>query len=418
MYEELNTVELKETISNTFLKTVSAFANYQDGEIIFGVADNGEIKGIKNINELCDAIESKIIDTIQPMPDFSLEIDHLNKIVKVLVKKGFDTPYLYKNKAYIRNHKSTVEVDRLHLNRLILKGQNITFESLECENQDLTFKYLENKFKNSLALGNFSEDVAKSLGLMNKNEKYNNAGALFSDKNNYQILDIVKFGDNIDEILFRKTSSNCCVLQAFDKAIDVYSNFLQIEKIDGFERKSCDLIPKVAFREALLNALLHRTWDVPICSKVTIYSDRVEIYSPGGLPSAISEDDYLNKQISFPRNLIMCSIFYRLGLIEKFGTGILRIINSYKNYLNKPKFEIDENWINIILPFINQNIDMSADEKVIVGILDNSVPLSSANLSKLSKFSQSKVTYICKHLAELGIVKISGNGRSTKYSLK
>ena len=70
--------------------------------------------------------------------------------------------------------------------------------------------------------------------------------------------------------------------------------------------------------------LIHRLWDVNASIKVSMLEDRIEISSPGGLPAGISEEEYLNGQVSILRNPIIGNVFFRLKYIEKFGTGIMR----------------------------------------------------------------------------------------------
>ena len=136
---ETRIIEFKETITNTFLKTVSAFSNYNGGEIYFGIDDNGNVKGIADVKQSCLDIENKINDSISPQPDYTLEIQN-DSTIKLTVKSGIHKPYLYKSKAYKRNDTATIEVDTLELSRLILEGKNIRFEELPYNEQKLTFE--------------------------------------------------------------------------------------------------------------------------------------------------------------------------------------------------------------------------------------------------------------------------------------
>src|SRR5699024_3062772 len=128
-----------------FLKTVSAFSNYDGGEIIFGIDDDGNIKGLTNAKQACLDIENKINDSITPQPDYTLEFQNNDRTIKLTVKSGLQKPYLYKSKAYKRNDTATIEVDTLEFSRLILEGKNIGFEELPCEDQELTFDVLAEK---------------------------------------------------------------------------------------------------------------------------------------------------------------------------------------------------------------------------------------------------------------------------------
>ena len=106
-----------------------------------------------------------------------------------------------------------------------------------------------------------------------------------------------------------------------EQVLQMFRRYYQYEKIEGTERNVVDKIPEKAFREAIANALVHRMWDVKASIKVSMYSDRIEINSPGGLPEGINEEEYLNGQISILRNPIIGNVFFRLKYIEKFGTG-------------------------------------------------------------------------------------------------
>ncbi len=150
--KESKELELKSTITNTFLKTVSAFSNYNSGKIIFGVDDNGKIIGLENIEELCLDLENKINDNISPKPDFKFIKDTKKNIITLIVEEGFNKPYLYKGKAYKRNDTSTVEVDRIELNRLTLLGLNQYYEELKARKQDLEFKVLTKELEEKLSL--------------------------------------------------------------------------------------------------------------------------------------------------------------------------------------------------------------------------------------------------------------------------
>ena len=155
---ETRTTEFKEMITNTFLKTVSAFSNYDGGEIFFGIDDNGNIKGLSDVKQACLDIENKINDSITPQPDYTLELQNNDRTIKLTVKSGLQKPYLYKSKAYKRNDTATIETDTLELSRLILEGKNIRFEELPCEDQELTFDTLCQKLKECIQIETFHQD--------------------------------------------------------------------------------------------------------------------------------------------------------------------------------------------------------------------------------------------------------------------
>jgi len=406
--KESRELELKSTITNTFLKTVS----------VFGVDDTGQIIGLENIEELCLDLENKINDNISPKPDFRFIKDTKKNIITLIVEEGFNKPYLYKGKAYKRNDTSTVEVDKVELNRLTLLGLNQYYEELKARKQDLEFKVLKKELEEKLSLKDFSKDILKTLNLYDDKNGYNNAAELFADKNNFAGVDIAKFGKNIDEILDRNLFINMSIISQFQKTLEVFNRYYKYEQILGSERIEKELIPEKAFRETIANALIHRTWDVNSNIRISMYEDKIEISSPGGLPSGISEKEYLNGQISQLRNPILANIFFRLKYIEMFGTGIRRINESYKDYSVKPAFEIFENSIKITLPIITTRLFLTTDEKIVMDILEKGAILSSSEILKMTELKKDKLNRLLKKLIQKNYIDVIGNGRGTKYLKK
>lgn len=417
MERESRTLEYKESVSKSFLKTVSAFANYGTGKIIFGISDSLKTKEINNPIQTCLDIENAINDSIKPIPPFFLEINK-DKTITLTVKEGLDKPYLYNNKAYRRSDSATVEVDRTALKRLILEGTNQSYEELISKNQNLTFEYLEKVLVDKLGIQEFNTDTLKTLQLMNFDNTINNAGALFADKNSFKGIDIVRFGDSINEITNRITLENMSILNQFNKTMEVFELYYEVEVIDGFERKKVELIPNNAFREVIANALVHRLWDVDANIKVSMYKDKIEISSPGGLPNDLDEEDYLNGGISVLRNPIIGNIFFRLNYIEKFGTGIKRINDAYRNSFLKPTYRLTDHVISITLPSVNGVLKLNENETTLLKHLSGGKLLSRVQLEELSGLSKTQTIRALNSLIEKEYVVSSGTGRNSKYSLK
>ena len=407
--------EFKEDLSSGFLKTVSAFANFGTGKILFGIKDDGSIKGIQNPYKMCLDIENKINDSIQPKPDFSFSINRKTGVITLEVKDGAFKPYLYKGKAYRRSDTATVEVDQIELKRLILMGDNMSFEELPSPAQDLTFESFFRIIQQKLKLESLSTDVLKTLGFYTKKGEFNHAAALFADKNNFSGIDMVRFGASISEILDRDILTNKSILEEYNQAIFFFEKYYQYEKIEGMERNLIERIPIEAFRETLANAIVHRVWDIPAHIRIAMYPDRIEIYSPGGLPSGISKEEYLKGYISRLRNPIIANVFFRLHLIEMFGTGIKRIMDCYEEYDVKPIFDISENNICVTLPVVDRKKEVNSDEMIILEILSKGIRLSSSELVLKSGFGKNKVVRLIGSLLEKNYVQKEGSGRGIKY---
>ena len=412
---ETRQIELKEEISNTFLKTVSAFSNYDGGEIYFGIDDNGNIKELADAKQACLDIENKINDNIIPQPDYTLELQNNDKTIKLTVKSGIQKPYLYKSKAYKRNDTATIEVDILELSRLILEGKNIQFEDLPCKDQDLSFHILSQKLKDHIQLENFNQDTLRTLNLYNSNTGYNQAAGILADKNHFPGIDIVKFGETISVIHKRVTLDHMSILDVYDQALDIFKDYYQYEEIQGTDRKKIEMIPEAAFREAVANSLIHRVWDIKAQIKIAMFDDRIEIISPGGLPPGITEEEYLSGKISILRNRNLANVFYRLGFVEIFGTGITRIKQLYEQSLKQPAFEVSENTIKVVLPVFEKNLNLTIDEQKVYQILSKSMLKSISDITPHVAFGKSKTTQLLKEMSKKGIVKIEGRGRGTKY---
>lgn len=415
---ETRTTEFKEKITNTFLKTVSAFSNYDGGEVLFGIDDNGNIKGLSDVKQACLDIENKINDSITPQPDYTLELQNNDRTIKLTVKSGLQKPYLYKSKAYKRNDTATIEVDTLELSRLILEGKNIRFEELRYEEQELTFDTLCQKLKEYIQIETFNQDTLKTLNLYNNTIGYNNAAGILADENHFPGIDMVKFGENISVIHKRATFNHISILTVYEKAAEVFKDYYQYEEIQGTDRKKIEKIPEAAFREAIANALIHRAWDVESQIKVSMFDDRIEIISPGGLPSGITEDEYLSGKLSVLRNRNLANVFYRLGLVEIFGTGITRIKQLYAESLIKPEFEVSENAIKIVLPIFETNVNLTEDEKVIYKFLSKTMLKPISEIAPYVPFGKSKTTQLLKAMEKKGVIAVEGKGRGTKYIIK
>lgn len=194
----------------------------------------------------------------------------------------------------------------------------------------------------------------------------------------------------------------------------MFRDYYQYEIIEGAERKNVEKIPEAAFREAIANALIHRAWDIESQIRVLMFDDRLEVISPGGLPSGITEDEYLSGKISVLRNRNLANVFYRLGFVEIFGTGITRIKQLYESALRKPDFEVSENTIRIMLPVFEENINLTEDEKQVYALLSTTMLKPISEIAPYTPFGKSKTTQLLKEMSQKGVVEVKGKGQRHK----
>ena len=410
---ESPTVEYKESVTPTFLKTVSAYANYGTGKIEFGVDDEGVAVGLANPVEECLRIENMINDSFDPAPRYSLEPDEKRGTVTLTVYEGQDKPYRSKGKAYRRNDSATVEVDRFEYGRLTLEGSNLTFDALTSARQDLSFHALEHKCIDHLGISELTPDIMRTLRLLGK-EGYTNAAALLADENEFPGIDCVRFGESEDVIFDRETTVGVSAIEQVDRAVAMFVRYYRYERIEGFERVQADRIPLEAFREAVANALVHRTWDVQANVQVALYNDRVVVTSPGSLPAGLTTEQYLYGQISVLRNPIVAEVFLKLDYIEKFGTGIARIRRAYRDSLSQPIFDVRGGMVTVTLP-VTDAFEGSEEEVQVLKALSGGRVMSRSEIEKQAGLSRTRTLTALESLLKRNAVVKQGTGRATKY---
>ena len=430
---ETKTIEFKREYTKSILKTVSAFSNFHDGEIIIGVDDDFNIIGVDDVVQIKLNLENAINDNITPRPYYEIQEEFVQGKTVIILKVylGENTPYLYDNKAYKRMDTSTVVVDRYDYEVLILKGRNQSYDELIYKDDNLKFEYLNKKLREKLDLGIISQDILKTLGLI-KNDKFTNAAAMLSDNNPLKVsgVSLIRFeGNSVTNIKDRVMLRNISLLEVFDKSIEFYHKHINTsEIIKGAYRQTIEEIPFVAYREALANSIVHRDYIIESDIKIEIYDNRIEIISPGGLPIGITEEEYLDGRISVPRNKIITDIFQRLGIIERLATGIRRIREYYKDYKNKPEFIISKNTITVILPNVrfrtktdermNERMnELSEDEEKVINFLLENNQISRIKVEDLLSLKKTFSVKVLNGLIEKDIIERIGRGKNTYYIL-
>lgn len=411
---ETATLEFKQQLSKSYLKTVSAYANYGTGKIIFGIADDGTPVGLTDPQDTCLRVEHAINDSIDPVPRFELSIEEDTRTVTLTVHEGPDKPYLFSGRAYRRADTSTVEVSRLEYGRLVLTGEHVSFDALVAKEQDLAFGHLEKELASKLGVKPLDQNSLISLELMAPSGEYCNAAALLADSNQFPGVDVARFGESTNIIHSRHAFERTSVLEQMQRTLEVFDTYYAYEEIVGFERITKTLVPREAFREAIANALVHRCWDVRANIKVGMFADRIEITSPGGLPAGITEELYLAGGPSVARNPILANVFFRLGHIERFGTGIPRILNEYAHETVSPSFALRDSSITVTLPVtVLENV--TPDERAILDVLAKGSALTRSQIAEKTQLSKSKAIRTLNALIDKKLITKIGEGRSVRY---
>lgn len=431
-FKESETVELKLIVTDVIKKEIVAFANSEGGTIYIGVSDDGEVVGIEDSDKSGLQVSNMVHDNIKP--DLSMFVSYrtLNfdgkEVLSIDVERGTNRPYYLANKGlrpegvYIRHGFSSIPASDSTIRNMIKETDGDVYEALRSINQDLTFNSCENEFKNRNI--DFKEQALK---LVSNDGLYTNLGLLLSDQCPYTIKAAVF--EDYDQSLFkdRNEFSGSLLKQLEDvySFIDKYNNnrstFDKLWRIDTRD------YPEKALREALLNSIVHRDYSYSASTLISIYKDRLEIVSVGGLMPGYELKDIKNG-LSDTRNPNLAYIFYRLKLIEAYGTGIKKIYDAYELSGCEPEIITTNNSFKIILPNLNykqnNNLYISSpemiycDENILLKYLNDNQSITRKEVETLMGLSQSSAGRILKKMVDEGKLIQFGGSRNIKYILR
>ena len=433
MIEDKST-EFKRIFVDEIKKTVIAFANTNGGIIYIGIDDNGDIVGIDNVDDTILRVTNTMRDAIKP--DITMFMDCIcekinNKdVIKIIVQTGTSKPYYLAKKGirpegvFVRQGASSVPATETAILKMIKETSGECFEIARSINQDLHFKYLENIFKDKAI--SFNENNKKTLGLIGEDNTYTNLGLILSDECPYTIK-IAVFEGNIKSIFKDRYEFNGSMIKQLEEAYNYIDRYNSTKaEFKGLNRIDIRDYPIEAIREALLNAVVHRDYSFSSSILINIFNDRMEFVSIGGLVKGITYDDIM-LGISIARNKNLANLFYRLKLIEAYGTGIMKIQASYTDCIYKPKIEVSDNAFKIILPNKNAIINGSVNhikcssntnvEKVL-SLLRQKQNIIRKDIEKELNVSQATAILLLNKMQKENLIVKIGAGKNSSYILR
>ena len=387
---ESTNIEFKEKVeytkSKSWLKSVSAFANSNGGILLFGVRDvDKEPIGLDNVVKDSEKVSELINDKITPLPRYELKTFKENDkaFMEIKVGDGPRTPYYYngdgRKEAFVRAGNQSISAPKHILDGLILKGQNTTFDELPSRFgiSDVSFTLLNASLKSETGNELNKDKDYISLELVTRDKKVTNAGLLLSDQGlliQSRIFctrwkGLVKGsidGDAIDDKEY--TGSIISLLENAETFIKNHSRVGWA--IHGMKRIEVEDYPVRAIREAIVNAIVHRDYQM-IGSEIhiDIYDNRLEITSPGGMiDGSFIQNLDITKISSMRRNRVISDVFNRLHFMERRGSGLTRIVESYSDYNIKPEFNSDVSSFKVIFPNKNyiKNVPINSGKSPVV----------------------------------------------------
>jgi ATP-dependent DNA helicase RecG len=433
MIHETEQIEFKEIFVPEIKKEVVAFANSDGGTVYIGIRDNGQFVGLENSDFVMQQASNAIRDGISPDITLFTQLSFVNEdgktAVKIEVSRGTKRPYYLRDKGmkpsgvYVRQGTASVPASEDAIRRMIKETDGDSFENNRSLIQELSFTYLKKEFASRKI--DFGAVQQKNIGIMTSDRIYTNLGLLLSDQCKHSVKLAVFQGT--DKLVFkdRKEFSGSLLKQLEDtySAIDFYNETKAT--FQGLIRNDERDYPMEAIRETLLNAIVHRDYSFSGSTFVNVYTDKIEFISLGGLVSGLSLEAVM-LGASQPRNEKLAALFYRMRLIEAYGTGIGKIMSSYSNAAKKPVLENVDGAFRVVLPNRNyetvsvaENISTTQPTyQMIEAYLSQHKSATRKELETLLNLGTTRTSTLLKEMMELGTIVKIGSGKLTRYSLK
>lgn len=446
IFRESETTELKEVVVDDIKKEIIAFANCDGGKLYIGVQDDGTVIGVDDPDGVSLQISNMVRDSIKPDVTMFLHYETIKEdgkeIVTVDVQRGTDRPYYLAKKGmrpegvYVRQGYSSVPATDTAIRHMIKETDGDRFEAMRCLNQELTFEVAKKEFE--LRKMEFGSRQMRTLRLIDQDGLYSNLALLLSDQCVHTIKVAVFQGT--DQSVFKdRREFTGSLMQQMNEVYDFIDFRNQtratIEKLLRIDVRD---YPEIAVREALLNLLVHRDYSFSASALINIYTDRIEFVSIGGLMPGIDLEDIM-VGISICRNQDLANVFYRLQLIEAYGTGMGKIMKAYKDVEEKPLIETTKNVFKIILPNINAKYEsesaftpkaepattfnveteksFSSEEKEILEYAQSHGAITRNDVIKLLKVSTSTASRFLRKMVKNNLLKRNGKARNTNYTI-
>ena len=435
---EGTTIEFKREYNEKVNQTMLAFINTEGGELCLGLSDDGTVYGIAGDIDLeARKVTASFRDSVTPDPSGYFKVEPEKRdgkyILKITVERGGAIPYCFSRYGlvpqgvYIRVGSSTVMATREHIRRMIKDngvGQFITELSIK---QDLTFEYADRIFSEKDIP--FGDRQKQSLGLIRPDNRYKNLALLLSDQSPSSTKAAIFEGTNKEKFKDRKEFTG-----SLFKQIDEVLAYLRVyNRMRGtFEGAAPTKLayridhpdyPPIALREAYINALVHRDYYIEGSTLVSMFDDRLEFMSLGGVMPGVTHDLML-AGVSVARNEKLAQIFYRLAIIEAFGTGIPRIFSAYENSSLKPEIPVIDGGFLIRIPNMNYHIQ-PIKENGIASSSNEEKLLATFPASGFSKeeaavalgISESGAYKLLQRMQERGLLNSRKSGKKWLYTV-
>lgn len=436
---ESHTLEFKVTLpkNDQIIKTVIGFCNQAGGRLILGIDNDGKIVGIEEDEamQLMESLEHTIYQATTPpiLPKIFLQRIGDKLILVLKVSSGMNKPYYKKSEGlergtYVRVGRSTLRATADMIEELRWQGRGLSFDVMPIYQATVTdldsnkiLKFLETRTKEKQI--SITEEILKAYKLTAEEHAHIYPSVcgllLFGKKVDYWFSEAMIICTHFSGVSGREAiATRDCVGTLFEQFLNAYEFVLsQINKsfsIREPKREEKFEIPEVAIRELLLNALIHRNYHLRAPIKVSIYQNRIEIFSPGGFPTPFTS---MKLGLTDVRNMAICRIFRESGYIEKLGTGILTAFEAYEKWgLPEPTIIDGENFVKCILPRgVHGSVQVSDNLQLILRLFTTADELTVSDLIETLHMPRATATRRLNELVKNGALIKMGKGKGTKY---
>ena len=438
LFENQN-IEFKQEYVPDIRKEVMGFANAEGGTVYVGIRKDGTVFGVGDpdgvilqiVNSLKDALAPDIMPFVRVN---SVEIEG-KQVVEINVTTGTNRPYYLREKGlkpsgvYVRKGSSTQPMTEEGIREMILQNSGRSFELCRSMNQELTFHTLQAEMQKRLI--ELGTSQMRTLKLIGEDGLYTNLALLLSDQ--CETTTKVALFQGTDKEVFRdRKEFTGSILKQLEEVYQ-FINLLNKTKatFSGLDRTDMRDYPEEAVRESLLNSIVHRDYSFSGSNLVNIYENRMEFVSLGGLVSGL-ELKSIFLGVSQSRNPNLAAVFYRMRLIESYGTGIGKIERAYKTYQFQPEFETAKGVFRVTLPNRNEEqerekqttesvdtmVFLNEQKSLIVQYAKENGSVTRKEVEDLIGAGTTKAFRLLKELCEAGKLEQKRNGKLSTYVIK
>lgn len=364
--KEHQSIEWKESWQDEYLKWICGYANAYGGTIYIGTDDDGNVVGIDNARDLLERIPNKITDTMGIIADVNLLYKGELEYLQIIVDK-YPSLISFRGKYYYRSGSTMREITGKELERALLKTQGRTWDgvplpklSVSALKQDAIQLFKDKAVKRGRLT---KEEVSvedtilmDNLHLIDEDGYLIRAAmlAFYKDPEKWVTGSYIKIGyfGKSDSDLVYQDEVHGPLIEQVDKTVDlVYTKYMKaLIDYEGVQRIEQFMFHKDAFREILLNAIVHKDYSSCNPIQISVYEDKIYIWNDGEMPPNLDSTDKLfMKHSSKPYNPKLANVFFKSGMIEAWGRGFEKIREACALYDGPlPEYEINEAGIMVL----------------------------------------------------------------------